>query len=128
MLKEFCKKSIEYCTKEYGTSSYKPVPKIRFTQNISDYGLYKFNLNVICINLKKHIEPTNYSVNLLEISNTITHEYQHYLQDHDEYCRQVDIAYKQSSGNTSNIKYERIARHVANRDEKKCFKYSIDQL
>lgn len=126
LIRKYCLNSLTFCIKEYGVLLDKPVPKITLTETLKNFGMYHFRKNIIFLNPKYHISKNKNVIDLVEISNTIIHEYQHYLQDEAEYFKQISST--KTSAEVDKIKYEYTARRIANRDNLKCHTYSINYL
>ena len=65
----------EWCKNKFGESKFNPDFKVKISRKEKDkYGCYIDDKDVIQINLKAH-------KTLIELCDTVIHEYTHYLQD-----------------------------------------------
>lgn len=120
-----CLEILEWCKMKYGKSTYcKQYPLLKFNGTLDQVtkrpkGLWVYKENRIYIYLKHNTDESN---QLLEVVNTIIHEYTHYLQDSKEYHRLVkEVEYDKHP-------MELEANKIAYRDQYECYNHITQTL
>jgi hypothetical protein len=117
----FCKKAVEWCVIELGLPKSKLHPHIKLTYKKKGphLGSYHSHENSILIhfNNKEH-------KSILEICNTIIHEYAHHLQTSS---KKFDADYYKETNTVGywNNRYEIEAREIARKYEKELFDFMV---
>ena len=107
-------KILQWCKETYGESRFKNVDRLSVVINtdMDAMGSYCTVQNKIFINPKHHDS-------FIGVIDTMIHEYIHFKQD-------INVMYfkylKEYTYNYHNHPYEITARHIADRDKRKCFK------
>lgn len=98
----------EWCENKFGKSKFNEDFKIKISKAKDRYGVYMRDKNTIQVNVKAH-------KSLLELCDTVVHEYTHYLQDMSMY---VEYFLKYNR-NYDNHPYEVTANNRAKKWKKK---------
>ena len=118
--KRFVLLVLQWCTKNLGTVKHQYYLKIYYYQSNKYSGRYLFNGKQIVIYLFDNL-PLN------ELTDTIIHEWIHYLQfekkssEHDYDKKLMDIGYWENP-------YEVEARKLAKQYRKDCFRWVMNQI
>lgn len=112
-------KMLEYCQQKWGKSDYyRTFPKLRVHKKapkykMNMYGCFNYETNTIFIYLSNHNS-------MIEMCDTVIHEYTHYLQNIDGMYNKYITKYYRTYDNHP---YEITARNRGMRYKKECRKF-----
>jgi hypothetical protein len=126
--RKLCLQIFEWCKTKYGKSKFRRAyPKLYFRTKAKVCpdegplkGEYYFSLNHIYIYAELHyFEPDP----ILDVINTIIHEYKHFLQDMQKY----DMYFHKYYRSYKNHPYEVTCNNFANKEQYECFYHIIKE-
>jgi hypothetical protein len=127
--RKLCLLALEWCKKKYGKSKFRRAyPKLFFrTKAYVDpklgpiKGVYYYTSNEIYIYAEQHYLEED---PIMDVCNTVIHEYKHFLQDMNKYHMYFEKYYR----SYDNHPYEITCNNFASREQYECYYYILKKI